>query len=196
MATDTPFRFDALDHEYIDLDTGAVLPHITGMLEADGLIDDRWYTEASARRGTDVHRLTADYDLGVFGDDLSSISHAPHFGYLQAHVAAMKILRPTWEGIEEPRVCSRPRFGGRIDRDGQVYGALSICELKTGDHTDAHQIQTALQAILLVDGTAMPAESVKRYCLYLKVDGKFKLEEHVKRADFDRARTILRRFTR
>ena len=58
-----PFRFDALNHEYIALDTGEMLPHITGMLETAGLVDDLWFTEESSECGTCVHSLTAQYDL-------------------------------------------------------------------------------------------------------------------------------------
>src|SRR5574341_1863405 len=49
--SELPFRFDALNHEYLSVATGEVFPHITGMLEQTGWIDDRWYTEESSDRG-------------------------------------------------------------------------------------------------------------------------------------------------
>jgi hypothetical protein len=47
-----PFRFDAIDHLYLELHSGDVLPHITGMLEKTGWVDDLWMTEDGKERGS------------------------------------------------------------------------------------------------------------------------------------------------
>lgn len=185
------FAFDTSRHEYVDLDAGEVLPHITGMLEQAGLIDDRWYTEESCERGHVVHRLTADYDLGAIEDVTSVVSSFKP--YLEAHVKAMTILRPKWAHVEEPLVSSRYRFGGRPDRAGLVYEAHSVLEVKSGGPERAHAIQLALQAILVGEELKLPPESINRYALYLKPSGKFKLEQLVDPADFDEARRIIAR---
>lgn len=194
------FYYDDAKHEYTDVD-GNVLPHITGMLERCGHIDDRWYEEEHSIRGTHVHKLTADYDLGAL-DPKDCVS--VHRGYLLGHVAAMEILRPEILEVEVPRIHPEFRYGGRIDRILKVYRQLTILELKSGQPLisdvqrrrgviDPHAIQTALQAMLAATEYGLPPEAWTRYALYLKRDGKFKLIPHDKRSDFDEARRIIRR---
>lgn len=182
------FRFDANNHEYIV--DGAVIPHITGMLEATGWIDDRWYTEESCERGGCVHRLTADYDLGAL-DVESCISK--YRGWLLGHVTAMQILQPRFTHIEEPLVSDREGlYGGRPDRAGLLMGASGVLEVKSGGIEKGHPIQTALQAILVAPEMGLPPESLLRYALYLRDNGRFHLEPHDKRGDFDKARDVIR----
>jgi len=183
------FRFDPGPHEYLDIETGEVFPHITGMLEQTGWIDDRWYTEESSDRGTAVHKLTADYDLGA----LHVESCQSRFrGYLLGHVKAVSIARPKWLHIEEPFVHPVFRYGGRPDRDCIAYNLRSTWELKSGAPERAHQVQTALQAILIAVEANLPPESIGRFCEYVKDNGKFKIERHVDRRDFDEARRVIR----
>jgi hypothetical protein len=184
------FRFDATNHEYIDLETGAVLPHITGMLERTGWIDDTWYTEESSERGTAVHRLTADYDLGAL-DVESCVSR--YRGYLLGHVAAMGILRPEIVAVEEPIINPIQKWGGRPDRVIVVRKLRGVLEIKTGIEARSHQIQTALQAILEGFECGIPAEGLSRQALYLKDKGKFKLLEHRDRRDFIEAQRVIAR---
>lgn len=187
------FRFDANQHEYLDLDAGEVLPHTTGMLEQCGWCDDRWYTEQSCERGSAVHRLTADYDLEAL-DPATCVSR--YRGYLMGHVQASAILQPTWTHVEVPLVSSRFRYGSRPDRVGSALlwsGATGILEIKSGAVEPAHAIQTALQAILLEEWIHLPAEHILRYALYLKPEGKYQLFAHDNRRDFDEARRIIRR---
>jgi hypothetical protein len=186
-----PFRFDPIEHAYLDLETGEVFPHITGMLEDFGLIDDTWYTEESSHRGTQVHTLTASYDLGAI-ENPNQVDSA-YKAYLLAHVRAMQILRPTILAVEEPAVHPYFRFGGRPDRRVIVNRAKGILEVKTTAKAEqSHAIQTALQAILVADTFDLPPESLVRFCLYLRKDGKFKLEEHRAMHDFVVARRVIR----
>jgi hypothetical protein len=165
-----PFRFDRDEHTYYDLD-GAPMPHITGMLQQTGWIDSRWYTEEASARGTAVHKVTADYDLGAL-DVPSCVSRFRP--YLLAHIKVMGILKPTVLEVETPRV--HPRLG----------------EIKSGEPEKSHQVQTALQAILLGPAFNMPPEILARVVVYLKPTGKFKVEEHKDRRDFDEAYRVLR----
>lgn len=184
-----PFRFDALNHEYLDIDTGECFPHITGMLERTGWIDDRWYTEESSDRGTAVHRLTADYDLGSLHVESCQSRHR---GYLLAHVKAVSIARPKMLAVEEPLVHPLLRFGGRPDRDCLAYDLRAVWEIKSGGPERAHQVQTALQAILVGHFAKLPPESIGRFCEYIKDKGRFKVERHADRRDFDEARRVIR----
>lgn len=187
------FRFDAQNHEYLDIDTGELVPHITGMLERTGWIDDRWYTEESSLRGTAVHRLAADYDLKAL--DLASCQSLFR-GYLLAHVKAVTTMQPQMVAVEEPLVHSKFKFGGRPDRLCIVLNQKGVWEIKSGDPEKSHQIQTALQAILAGEEFGLPPESLARYCCYVKDKGKFKVKPHDKRADFDEAYRIIRECTR
>lgn len=191
QACSLPFRFDVVEHVYTALDTGQELPHCTGMLEHCGYINSRWYTEESARRGQAVHKLTADFDLGAL-DVPSCVS--PFRGYLLAHVAAMGMLRPEIVAVEEPLVHPRFRFGGRPDRAWLLYGLETTADEKTGDQENWHGIQTALHAILRhgAGETLLPPEHVARYSLYLRANGKFYVEEHKDRCDFDKAYEVIR----
>ncbi len=187
------FRFDALNHEYLDIDTGQVFPHITGMLEATGWIDDRWYTEESSARGKAVHRLSADYDLGAL--DVESCESRWR-SWLLAYIKATQILQPVMLTVEEPLVHPRYRFGGRPDRIVKLRGhtmraATGVLEVKTGSAEKSHQVQTALQAILIADDYRLRPEAIDRHCLYIRENGKFKLTPHTDRRDFDEAQKVL-----
>lgn len=184
-----PFRFDAERHIYIAIDTGEIVPNITRMLHAAGLVDDRFYSEESCHRGHEVHRLTADYDLGAL--DLLDLKDSDYAPYVEAHIKLMGIVRPGWLHIETPAVHPRYRYGGRPDRVGMVYASRSVWEVKSGAPEKAHMIQTALQAILVAEELELPARAVTRYAEYVKADGKFKVEQHTNSRDFDRAYEII-----
>lgn len=192
--TPVKFRFDAGPHEYVDLETGAIIPHITGMLLTAGVVNDDWYTEDSSRRGTEVHALTSDYDLGALDPD-GCLSR--YRGYLLAHVQAMKILRPEFVAIEEPAVHPVYRFGGRPDRVIMLRGLKGVLEIKTTANPEpSHALQTALQCILVAQDAELPPHMLQRLCLYLKPNGRFRLVEHVDRHDFAQADKIIKRCCR
>ena len=184
------FRFDESTHKYCDLITGEVFPHITGMLNVTGWIDDRWFSEESCDRGKAVHKLTADYDLGALTNVETCVSR--YKGWLLGHVAAMRAIRPVWLGVEEPIAHPKHRFGGRPDRVGTIYALAGVLEVKSGPPARGHQIQTALQAILVSGRLRLPDAAVARFALYLTKNGKWKLEQHKERRDFDEAYRIIR----
>jgi len=184
------FRFDPDAHEYTDAVTGEVFPHITGLIVRAGLTDPRWYTEESRDRGTWVHQTTAAYDLGMLPDPSAVIGRWA--GWFQAYVAALKLIRPSWVDIERPLVHPSLRYAGRPDRVCVIVGVKGVLEIKTGaPERKAHRVQTALQAGLVAE-CGIPAWGIKRWCLYLKSNGKFVLEEHPDRADFVKAQEIVR----
>lgn len=191
MAT-SRFRFDAARHLYIEM-TGEIRPHITGLLERAGVLDATWFTEESSERGTAVHQLTADFDLGAL-DAARCVSR--YRGYLLAHVDAVRLLRPTWLAIEEPRMHPVHRFGGRPDRQQRIRNVAGVLEIKSGAPEKAHQVQTALQAILVSDELNLPPRALQRLALYLQPTGKFKVDQHKDERDFDEAFRILRRYCR
>lgn len=190
---DPVFRVDPANHAYFLNDVQ--VPSITQMLEDCCYIDDTYFTEECAERGTMVHRLTADYDLGAI-EQPASVENIWK-GYLLAHVAAMRSMgRPAWTAVEVAVASAAYRYGGRPDRVGKVWGAVSVLDIKTGGTYDWHGIQTALQVILVAPEFHLPPPTIPRYGLNLRNNGKYKLLEHKDTKDFDRAYEVIRRCVR
>lgn len=188
-----PFRFHQERHEYSIVSTGEVVPHITGMLERAGLVDDTWYTEDSRIRGSAVHELTAAYDLDAL--DLATCD-SPYKAYVCAYAEAMKILQAEILAIEQAFLHAIYRYGGRPDRLVIIQGRKGVLEIKTGaPEKKVHPIQTALQAILVEEELQLPADMIERLCLYVKPNGRYSLEEHASKRDLDTARRIIREQT-
>ena len=184
------FRFESEEHLYIALDTGETLPSITQMLKSTCWVDDTFFSEDSCDRGTAVHTLTADYDLGALHLETCV---SPFRGYALGWAQAARALRAEWSHIEVPMVHRRYRFGGRPDRIGIVIGGLkTVVEVKSGAPTKSHAIQTALQAVLAADEGGLPAEHYQRLAVYLKPNGKFSIERFINRRDFDVALDVIR----
>lgn len=185
-------RFDAPSHTYT-LD-GTEIPNVTGMLEHTGYIDDSHYTPGSKERGHKVHKLTADFDLGAISRLALTNATSDVKGYVLGYVKALDALRPTWRAIEVALIDPVNRFGGRPDRNGLLFAADAIVELKSGGVENWHPIQTAFHDILLCaqPENRLPLMARKRWALYLHKNGKFKLQPHEDHRDYDRAREILR----
>jgi hypothetical protein len=189
-STEPLFRFDADRHVYTL--NGERRPSISQMLKDGGLVDATFMTEEGRARGSAVHRLTADYDLGAIEDPASVTSL--YKGWLLAHVAAMKVLKPDILEVEEPHMHPRYEFGGRPDRVAKLWGLLCTLEGKTGGRERWHPIQTALQAILIAHRFGLKPDQVGRYCVYIQSNGKFKVERHINAGDFTRAQALIREF--
>lgn len=181
-----PFRFDPDGHRY--LVENRQVPNITTMLETTGWVDSTWYTEEGRRRGTAVHRLTTDYDLGAL-ELATCTSEFKH--YLLHYADAVRIVRPAWQHVEVPFVHEQFRFGGRPDRVGRVFGALAVVEIKSGAPEKSHGVQLALQAYLVAPVLGLPPELLQRYVFYAGPK-KCKVDELVNRRDFAEARKVIR----
>lgn len=180
-------RYEAETHQYF-LDDQEI-PGITSLIDRGGLLGDAalYYTEASRRRGTAVHDLTRDYDLGVL--ELQSLN-SPFRSYALAYVAACFALKPEWENIEEIEHHRRFRFGCRPDRVGQVMRVdylkrpdlgspcPTIVEIKSAVKAAHHTVQTAGQAIAVSDRTGFPATKYQRLVIYVKPTGKYSVERN------------------
>lgn len=187
--------FDPADHLYRD-ETGRVRPSITALLEMAGEVDTDFFTVEGRCRGTAVHALCLDYDLDAI--TLRDVDACPinrqYRGYLAGWDAIRQVMKPTWEFLEQDFLHpAAPRFGGRPDRGGEIGRVKSTMEIKSGAPEKSHALQTALQAILFSGQWRIPAVTIRRYVAYLKADGKHRVEEFTRRADFDRAYDILRR---
>jgi hypothetical protein len=193
------FRFDPVNHRYLDL-RGNEIPHITGMLKAAGWIDDTWFTEEGSIRGTAVHDLTADFDLGALDAD-AVVSR--YRSWMLGYVEAMKVLKPEWWAVEEPIVHPVYRFGGRPDNIGLVLRRQTVLEKKTGAKKrvtvrgltlDPVGIQLSLQAILAESRFALPAAQWDRRAIYLKENGKYSIELYDDPRELDEAWRLVKTF--
>lgn len=184
------FHYDEVDHAYY-LD-GQRIPSITQLIDRGGLVNGaEYFTEESRRRGTEIHQLCADWDMGALDPLTVTSSRRP---YLLGYIAACQALKPTWEAIEEADHHPVYRFAGRTDRVGVVNRLQSVAEIKSATKARHHAIQTALQAILASARWKLPHDQWQRLCIYVKKTGKFSVERHEDRRDFDVAFDLIRRF--
>lgn len=185
------FRFEVAKHEYFLNEQR--IPSASELLERGGLYGDaaKFYTEAGRDRGTDVHDLTRDYDLGAL--DIKQLE-TPNRGAVLGYIAASVALNPAWECIEEAECHAGYRFGCRPDRVGAVMERPTIAEIKRAAKAKWHAVQTALQALAVSYRTGIRPEDYQRLVIYVKPTGKFTVEVHQDRRDFDTAMQLIRRF--
>ncbi len=190
MTVAPAFRYDALRHEYFIGDVR--VPSVTQLIELGGLVNgSAYFTEESRRRGTEVHQLCADWELGALDPVTVQTTRRP---YLLGYISAVGVLQPTWDAIEEATVSQRYRFGTRTDRVGTVFGKPSIAEIKSAVKAKHHAVQTALQAIAESERWNLPAKQFQRLTIYLTHNGKWSVDTHTDPRDFDVALGLIKRF--
>ncbi len=200
--------FDGEAHTYTDRETGTVYPSVTQMLTAEGWIDDTWYTEESRVRGTAVHRLACEYDLGAIPEP-ERLAASPYYGWLMGYVLAMKVLLPRWSLVEMPLLHARHGFAGRPDRVGRVWGGdlVGVTEIKSGAKaktvtlqnglkTNAHAMQTALQAWLVSPAVRLFPAQIARLTVYVSADGGWQIESYDDPRELEEAQRIIYRYGR
>jgi hypothetical protein len=167
--------FDETTHTY-RLDNERV-PHITQVLALAGL--DCWehvppeVMAAARARGTAVHRLVQFWLEDDLDWDTVDESLVP---YLDAYLEFATHSRFEPDMIETPLVHRALRFAGTPDLVGPFGNMRGIVELKSGGITEAAQLQTAGQAILV-------NEPCRRFGLQLKPNGRPKIVEFTNALD-------------
>ena len=183
--------FDPDSHIY--LVDGVEVPSVTEILKP---LSNRGYAKINqavldyaAARGTAVHEACEAIDLGAEPEIVPEIQ-----GYINAYLEWKNIYRPTWLGVEKI-VCNE--FGGYIgtlDRVGYFNGGDELCivDLKTSNPTKEALVSVCLQtaAYMLAFNADIDEPNVasKRYGLFLKSDGTFRLQdcdEYEKKYQFD-----------
>ena len=161
-------------HEY-RMD-GIVIPGVTSILQAAGLYNEDFFTEQSRTRGNYVHKAVLYY----LQDDLDEDSIPDEYrGYIEAfkRFMAEADCKPHLEMCEVPLFSEVWRVGGTPDIPCLLNGQESLIDIKSGAETETCGIQLAAYALL------HPIPSVKRYGLYLKATGKYKLIPYTDRND-------------
>jgi len=159
-------EYDPATHTYKI--NGEIVPSVTQVLNECGVVDTTWFTEESRTLGQHVHTACALFDTGDL--DLPSLDPAIA-PYVRAWASFMSQARFKIEMIETPLFNESLRCGGKPDRVGVWEGQFrAIVEIKTGGRRQWHCLQTA--------GYDDLCGAVRRFCVYLLDDGRFKVEEH------------------
>lgn len=170
------------DHKYL-LD-GQEMPGATGILKANGVIDDKWFNEAARDRGRAVHKachFLAEGDLNwdAMTDELR--------GYVEAYEKAVEAIDFMPIKCETPIYHPVYFYGTTPDQIGIIGSMVNrtdpgLVELKTGTMQKWTSLQTAFQAMAEWPGDYFRA---KRFGIEIHADGTFKAEEFINMDDFD-----------
>lgn len=157
--------FDADSHIYRV--NGRKVPSVTGLLKTGGLIDDRWFNDAAAWRGSVVHKCCELDDKGTLNEATVDEQARP---YLEAWRAWKRNLGWTPFMIEKP--FSNDQFAGTPDRvmlDSR--GSACVVDIKTGDVRK----EVALQLAGYVKGVKLPM--ARRFAVRVSDDGRYQMTE-------------------
>jgi hypothetical protein len=172
MFADKPtIEFDAATHKYwVD---GLSTVSVTQALKLAGMLDDRWFTEEGAWRGTAVHRACQLIDEEM----LDGGTVAPEWdGYIEAYDNFLHDYQCKWGGIEEKLFHPLHRYIGTCDRFGSVNGmganGLVVVDIKTGARQRWQAIQLAAYSQAL--SYRYSSTRFERIILTLSGDGKYK----------------------
>lgn len=171
--------FDPTEHIYRL--AGQRVLSVTQVLKAVGLIDDEWYTEESRIRGSYVHKaITFEEREGL--DDASIDERLA--GYVAAYRAFVQEARPGACSLLEQQLADPVlRYAGTPDQVRLLFGGFALIDHKTGPAAIWHPLQTAAYDRLVhVADPSVPR--LRRFALYLRKDGTYRLQEHTGRNDF------------
>lgn len=170
------FRFEKERHKYFLGDKE--IPGVNAILKAAGKIDDTWFDDVSAARGSGVH-LAIFYDLM---NDLHMDSlHPILVPYVQAWIGFKKVVKfsPIIELCEKPQYHPIHRYGGTPDFVGKMNGRNALIDIDTGASTWKHW-QTAAYSEFPEIKKLFP----ERFRLQLRKDGQFRLHRFSSSKDF------------
>lgn len=191
----TGLTFDAPLHRYT-LD-GVVVPSVTGILKAAGLIDFSGIPlsilEAARIRGTTVHQALHFLNEGDLDLEQFRIDFPDYVGYVEAwqSFCAQRHFRAV---LSEHRIASRRhQVAGTLDCLGELDGVGVLLDFATGSPAAAcKSLQTAGYELLArewaADDPALAAffaehAFIKRYAVALRKDGTFSLEAYTAVSD-------------
>lgn len=173
----TGLTFDPETHTYRW--HGEIVPSVTQILAAEGLIDSRHHTPEAALRGQYVAQAT-------WLDDQGQLDYAALDDRLRGYVDAWRKFRveSRFEMLagEERVVSPFGTYAGTLDRRGTMTPGKGMWLLdgKTGAPCPWHPIQTAAYS------AAKGADLIsQRGAVYLHDDGTYKLVLHNNYRDYD-----------
>lgn len=158
---------------------GQRVPSVTDILSF--VVDDLGYLDQdmlmkAAERGTEVHTLTEEYDLGTL--DWATVPENRK-GYLDAYLQFHNDYRWEVHQVEQVVGNTKYRYAGTVDRTGwirKLHDDEVVLDIKSG----APQAMTALQ---LAGYEAALDRKLRRYSLHLSQDGSYVLKEYAEASD-------------
>jgi len=198
--------FDDATHTYT-LD-GVVVPSVTGILRASGLIDftgiPESILEAARVRGTTVHQAIAYFNDGDLDLELFEHDFPDYVGYLEGWLSFCR-QRNFTPILNECRIASRRHQIARtIDCLGELDGEAVLLDFATGDPANAcKSFQTAGYAGLALEWAQEPDADprltaffekhalVRRYAVRLTKTGGFTLERYSDPGDYRKFLTLV-----
>lgn len=170
MLNEEELVFDKEKHKYFY--RKKELTSVTTILKSVGVIDDRFYTEESKNRGTQIHLLSEKIDKG----EIPEIEDE-YIPYVDAYFQFLSDTKFKVTEVEK-RVFNLPYFyAGTLDKRGKIYGDnLSIIDIKSG-------IAAPWAALQLAAYEACYKEPHLRFVLRLKPNGKYELIQHEDKSD-------------
>ena len=166
--------FDEATHTY--LVDGQEVPSVTEILKplhrSYGKVNAS-VLEYAANRGKAVHAALELFDLG------GELEASPETeGYIRAYLEWQSVYRPKWTAVEQIVWSGLFGYAGTLDRAGFLNGGeFAIVDLKTSQATKESLVsvccQTAAYEIAFNEHT--PQRGYKRYGLFLKSDGTYRL---------------------
>jgi len=161
--------FDHNSHTYRH--EGRRVPSVTQVIKAAGLIDDRWFTETAAWRGSVVHRCCELDDLKRLKED--SVDPGAR-GYLEAWRACRESLGLRVLEVEQRKLHGILMYAGTPDVLALMpSGEFAVIDRKTGASSKWH----ALQLAAYVQFFPNPAR-ILRYTVRLQSDARYVLTEY------------------
>lgn len=196
----TGLTFDAATHTYT-LD-GQVVPSVTQILNASGLIDfsgiPEPILEAARVRGTTVHQAIAYFNDGDLDVEQFAVDFPDYLPYLAAWQDFCRQRRFV-SCVNECRVASRRyQVAGTLDTLGELDGEPVLLDYATGHPLDVSKdYQLAAYHVLALEWVDQRDDAdprlvgfftkhtlVRRYGVALKKNGSFALHPYNDPADF------------
>jgi len=178
----TETTFDATKHEYTI--EGRVVPGVTEILGDTGLrelfFDYEWYAE----KGSKIHLACHYHNKGTLAwETVDPLI----YGYVEAYLKFKRECNV--EVLESEYVCFNYilLYGTTIDTiselDFMSQRGWAIVEIKSGAPQPSDALQTAGQILALRGSLTGWSKVNRRFVLYLKENGTYKLVENVDQAD-------------
>lgn len=166
------------DENHIYRVDGSIYPGVTEILEDAWLIDNRWYTEGGAIRGTYIHRICHYIDEGDL--DESTVDEA-----FKPRVEAYKRFKEdTGFNVsynEMPVFHPLYKYCGTLDKIGELNGKKILLDIKTGPYQKwvSLQLHAYVEALKFNSafGTWLTDHQIHVYTLHLKSNGKYDLKK-------------------
>jgi hypothetical protein len=198
----TGLTFDAATHTYT-LD-GVLVPSVTGILKASGLIDFSGIPDHVLAAGTVVHEAVHYVNEGDL-DHASFVADYPDLlGYVEGWLA-FRQQRAFVPILNEGRIASRRlQVAGTLDCLGELDGVGVLLDYATGRPEDVcKDYQTAAYLGLALDWEHEPEADprladffarhphIKRYAVRLEKTGAFSLHRYDDPGDFRKFQTLV-----